>query len=186
MSREDAFYFAGDLSEAEGDRARLDHLERRLETYLENQRLETERLRLIRRSWMQASFSQSVAHNANTVPTLSVQYDRPGWGITLGNRVIPTVPGYYRCTVYAAASAIPGSGRMISGALLNNATFFGSADNNPIGGSPEQAPSSRILLMNGTTDYVNVFLYQFQGSGTAATTISGALTIELVDFFENI
>lgn len=185
MSREDAFYFSGDLSEAGEDRTRLDLLERRLETYLDNQRLETERLRLIRRSWCQVTFSQSVAHNLNTVPTLSVQYDRPGWGVTLGNRVIPQIDGYYRCTVYAAASSVGGAGRMISGALLNNTTFFGSSDH-AASTSPEQASASRILRMNGTTDFVNVFLYQFQASGTGATTMGGALTIELVDFFENI
>ena len=186
MPVDEDFYFAGDLSEAGDDRTKLDHLERRLEVYLADMRAEAARLRTVRRSWAQATFSQSVAHNTNTVPTLTVQYDRPGWGVSSTNRIIPDVAGYYLATVQCTMTLGAG-GRMISGALRNNGgTPPGMTDGSSGGGSPNQSSSSSFILLNGTTDWVNVFLYQFQPAGTAAATMTGTLSLYLVDFFENV
>jgi hypothetical protein len=182
MPVDEDFYFAGDLSEAASDKVRLDQLERRLEVYLADMRQETERLRTVRRSWCQANFSQSVTHNLNTFPTLTMQYNRPGWAlISTDTAIRPNIPGYYRCTILAAAASIAGTGRMLAMTRQNDSYIMASHDQNPQGGSPEQSPSSRIAFFDGTTDFVRPLLYQFQGSGTAATTMSGSVVLEMVD-----
>lgn len=168
----------------DGTATRLDGFERRLSNTVNELVAESNRLRLIRRSWCQATFSQSVVHNTNTIPSVGAQYNRPAWTVS-GTTITPNVHGYYRCTVYGVTSNLPAGGRLIVGTRLNNALFFGSADSGSGGGSPEQAPSSRILPMNGTTDYVNVFLYQFHPGGSTIT-MGGAVTLELVDLFENV
>jgi hypothetical protein len=182
MPVDEDFYFAGDLSEADNDRTRLDHLERRLEVYLADLRQETERLRTVRRSWCQANFSQAVAHNTNTNPTLTMQYNRPGWALIITDTAIrPTIPGFYRCTIVCAASSIPAGGRMIAFTRQNDSYNMALADQNPTGGNPDMSPASRIAFFDGTTDYVRPLIYQFQGSGTAATTMSGSIVLEMVD-----
>jgi hypothetical protein len=183
MPVDEDFYFAGDLSEADNDRTRLDHLERRLEVYLADMRQETERLRTVRRSWCQATFSQTVAHNTNTLPTLTMQYNRPGWSLASSNtQIIPTTPGFYRCVVFnTTAATMPVGSRFRTLARHNNTNQFGGSNQIPHQGNIEQTPASRIFFMNGTTDYANAFLYHFQGSGTASITMTGSILLELVD-----
>jgi hypothetical protein len=84
-------------------------------------------------------------------------------------RFTPTMAGYYFVNASASFSAT-GSTYVVSTNIYKNGTRWMSGDVKITGSLADNVRASSLVPMNGSTDYLEIFLYQASG---AALTING-------------
>jgi hypothetical protein len=123
---------------------------------------------------------QSIASATYTKVNFNTEYfDTNSNYDTVNNRFTPSVSGYYQvnATVSFASSS---AGRGIINIYINGSTgrltSFGLYN-----GSPSNFQNSSLIYLNGTTDYIECYMYQDSGislncgSGSLVVTFSAAL-----------
>lgn len=128
---------------------------------------------------------QSVAHN--TVTNLlftSEDFDPLGWHSTSVNtdRITPTIAGWYRVTLTVAYASDTDLARVRSAIFASNIGEVIVEDRPydvPAGIGISVAIVSRLVRMNGSTDYFAGLAYQANTS-TGANSVNAWLTVELV------
>lgn len=180
--------------------AAADGFERRLEAFLNDPRFARaqidsltgsveERIAQLeedKTAWGMYSYIGTAAHNTNTTPALSANYDNRSW-LNGSGQIVPDIPGYYQTTGYfiftssaTSGSSMPASSRAMGMVRLNNVSQFGSCDFAPTQGTPDFTTSGRILPMNGTTDYITALIYQFT-SLSHPWNVQIYVTVQLVE-----
>jgi len=126
--------------------------------------------------------NQTIAHNTNTKVTINTkEFDTASCFDTSTYRFTPNVAGYYQINVagYLVGTGVNGYVQVYifkNGSAIKT-TLFPYTSNNGIGG----VSLSTVVSMNGTTDYVEFYIYQVTGAsqpligGQPSTTFSGAL-----------
>ena len=87
------------------------------------------------------------------------------------SRFTPTVAGYYQISAGVALNISTSSIVLIY--VNTNSVVFTYA-NNIVGVLPSTGTTSKLVYLNGSTDYVEVFSYQASGSTTTTDTSSAA------------
>jgi hypothetical protein len=91
----------------------------------------------------------------------SGQNDPQSWWNAANNRYIPTIPGYYQVsllTTYASPQA-----GTYENQIFKNGSVISNALGTPTSGYLSLSPSV-VVYMNGSTDYLEAFVYQASGS----------------------
>jgi hypothetical protein len=93
---------------------------------------------------------------------------------TSNYRFTPTIAGYYQLNTYCQVNTTPT--RVINAFVQNGSTYYYGADSG--NSNVYSSMNSMVLKFNGSTDYVEVFIYlssgQNTGSGATATHFSGS------------
>lgn len=128
------------------------------------------------------SASQSIPNITWTKLTFNTKdFDTGGYWDTVNNRFLPLVSGYYSITLCGEHSATAGgmcidlrkTGTRITVGAIPFVTGIGTA-----------MTISTVIYLNGSTDYIEAYMYQTSGgaantsSGNTETTISGYLIAE--------
>lgn len=130
--------------------------------------------------------------NNQTIPTTTVTkialanevYDtNSNFDSTTNYRFQPTVAGYYQINLTVMMNAAAGTGGVVIGYIYKNGSTYAqvtewlNTNATPLSGS-----GSILMYLNGSSDYVEFYVFQSQGSnqtlnggGTTGTTASGFL-----------
>lgn len=129
-----------------------------------------------------AQATQSLTNNTTTALTYgagSEDIDTHGYHDTSTNptRVTPLIAGYYRVTVNTAMAAPTTAYSQVAAAIAKNGTRAAPQaivrpDVASIAGASAQ--TTQIVLMNGTTDYLEHMASQINGAATAQSTTASA------------
>lgn len=92
---------------------------------------------------------------------------------TTNYRFTPTVAGYYQITAVANLSDVSNSGMSIS--IYKNGSAFKTTTNGTSGTQTTSGVVTALISMNGTTDYVEMWV-NINGSATRAVTGGAANT----------
>lgn len=124
--------------------------------------------------------AQTIANSTNTKITLDQeQLDTDNCFDPSLSRFTPQVPGWYFIEGYVGA-AVSGGG-YATAYIFKNGALSANGAMSAAAGPYQGLKASRLVQMNGTTDYVE--LYFTQGSGAAQTTYTSASTTAFYGFF---
>lgn len=126
--------------------------------------------------------SQSIAHNTNTAIVLNTLVEgQASWLNATNGRITPNIPGRYDVggTFNFSAGGFPANSRVLFQVRKNGTSIFG-LDWTAQSGSPDGAlRNHKPIPMNGSTDYLDLLIYHFQGSGTTARDVVGEMGVWL-------
>jgi hypothetical protein len=126
--------------------------------------------------------NQTINHNTVTKLTLNTEVIDTNncYDPTTNYRFTPNVAGYYQITTqvvfnatatrnYLFAAFIYKNGSSLSNATANLSITVGSGSDNTV-------PVSTLVFMNGTTDYLEVYVYHFDYTSSASANAKNAGT----------
>jgi hypothetical protein len=113
--------------------------------------------------------SQSISNGTFTKVTLASEHFDTNNNFA-SSTFTPTVAGYYQinCTVFAEATTVT---RIIANPYKNGSSFARLVDINVAGNNTAGVTGSTIIYMNGTTDYLELYVYV---TGTGSIILNGA------------
>ena len=116
-----------------------------------------------------ANAGATISHNTFTKVAFQVEeYDTAScYDNTTNYRFTPNVAGYYQVTARTQFTASAGTGETL---LL---LYKNGADHRRGVGSSWAAYVNAVIYFNGTTDYVETYMYQGTGSPLSITGVSG-------------
>lgn len=128
--------------------------------------------------------TQSISDSTSTFVTFATEdVDVLAWHSTVTNtdRVTPTIAGWYRATFLADWGSDTDYTRLLMDVFKNGADVGLRIDHVPpaIGGTRAFLGSTPLVQLNGTTDYLNLRVFQTNTSA-AANTVQCRLLVELV------
>ena len=95
------------------------------------------------------------------------------------SRFTPTVAGYYQVNWTASASSV--QSRLIASLYKNGTEYFRATDNAGVGGSGQwSAAGSSLVYCNGSTDYLEVYVYFAGAANTGGNSVSTAFNGAMV------
>ena len=125
---------------------------------------------------------QTISTATNTLVTFdSIEFDVTSDADLTNNRVVPSVEGYYLIDFNFRFSGITDGGQILSYIYKNGSEIKRGMQYNNGAAAGAHGNSTHLLYFNGTTDYLNVYIYQNTGanknliSGSQYTTLSGLL-----------
>ena len=111
----------------------------------------------------------------------SAEFDTTSDVDLTNNKVVPSVEGYYLISFNFRLSGITDGGQTISYIYKNGSQFKRGSQFNNGAAAGIEGNSSHLIYFNGSTDYLEVYVYQNTGanktltSGSTYTTLSGFL-----------
>ena len=127
----------------------------------------------------------SIASNVNTrVPYNSVDFDtNSGWNNT-SYQYKPTVAGYYQFTWGVLINALTAGGtqEFFSAIYKNGTTYTWGIDLTPSTVHYSFTSGSCILYLNGSTDYVEIYVYQNSGAAANIEPSAGAFPMRFTGY----
>lgn len=127
--------------------------------------------------------SQTISHNTNTTVVLNTLVDGDSSWLNVANgRITPDIPGRYEVGCYwnYSAGGFPAGSRVLVLIRKNGATVCGT-DLTTQSGSPDGTlRNHKPVQMNGSTDYFDIMVYQFQGAGTTARDVVAEMGVWLL------
>lgn len=127
--------------------------------------------------------SQTILHNTVTPVVLNTLVDGDSSWLNVSNgRITPDVPGRYDvgCTWNFSGGGFPANSRIIA-QIRRNGTYFCGTDLIPIQGTPDGTiRNHKPAQMNGSTDYFDILVYHFQGTGTTARDVVAEMGVWLI------
>lgn len=96
-------------------------------------------------------------------PSITENFDLGGFFTNAPNKFQPTIAGYYQFNASVYFNALPSNGYVKL--RKNGGTFVGGTQ-----GNNYMSQASALVHLNGTTDYVDIILYQSSG-GDLSTDI---------------
>jgi len=114
---------------------------------------------------------QTVSHATNTKLNFDTEeFDTNNNFDTSTYRFTPTVAGYYQIIVSASLASVTSTHRIIISVFKNSGHYKNGSASAAAGASYPASIVSTILYMNGSTDYVEGYVYIDIGSGTGTIT----------------
>src|SRR5688572_13624 len=131
------------------------------------------------------SAAQSIISGATTNPLLYTvdDIDPLDWHstVTQTDRITPTIPGWYRATVTGDWQSDSDYTRILLDVRRNNSTMTPTnrAEYGVHSGTNSSSVTTPLILMNGTTDYLNSYAFSTNTSANA-NTFRGVFLVEWV------
>lgn len=127
--------------------------------------------------------SQTINHNTATKLTFSSEiYDNnANYDNATNYRFTPTVPGYYRVSVSIVLQGTSGRSYVMTCSIYKNGVSDLSSEYGAVANAGQSMPveASQIMFLNGSTDYIEAYAYQFDFTASStALAVSGNSVFE--------
>jgi hypothetical protein len=103
------------------------------------------------------------------IPYDTVEFDTHSWFDTVNNRYTPQIAGYYSFSVTATGTGTSAT-FFVAQVFKNDVSYINLWRSRVATSSSQTFTGSTMLYLNGTTDYVEIFIRVDASSGVAYTT----------------